>query len=299
MESALSGGKLSAETVSSYVSKLAFAQDITKSRSFASMAAKPSDSFAKLRRHYKSDATLKQTLTALLAGLRATKAPASRLTEWRALHSAVSKKAAAAHDGMITDGMKSKYVCWSKIVASELAARKRHGTLRESMDACLLALVTRLPPKRADFGELRVVKKAPRSGNAVVLPSAGAATLVLNDYKTSKSHGTLVESMTKGLTSVLRESLRRWPREHVFVSTTNGEPLSPGAYGAFVKAAMTRAVGKAIGPTMLRHIYISDIVAHSDAAAKQRAAVSMLHSSKEQAQYVVTLPGGRPVCPKA
>lgn len=295
LESALSAGKLSRETVSSYVSKLEFARGVTGSTSFASMSENPRRSFAKLRKHYSSDATLKQTLTAMLAAMRATKAPRERIADWRALHAAVAKKADAAHDGVVSDF--AKYACWTSIVAAERRARNKHSTLRDSMDACLLALVTHLPPKRADYGELRVSRKRPESGNALVMPSAGNATLVLHDFKTSKSHGVLVEKASSALTSVLRKSLERWPRDHVFV-TASGNPMTPGAFGAFVKAAMSRAVGKPIGPTMLRHIYISDVAIHGSKDSREKAAASMLHSTKEQAQYVLTLPGGRALCPR-
>lgn len=297
IESALSAGKLSRETVSSYVSKLEFARDVTGSKSFASMSGNPRRSFAKLRKHYSSDATLKQTLTAMLAAMRATNAPRERIADWRSLHAAVSNKADAAHDGVISDSAKSTYACWTSIVAAERRARNKHSTLRDSMDACLLALVTRLPPKRADYGELRVLKQRPRAGNAIVMPATGHATLVLHDFKTAKSHGVLVENASPSLTSVLRASLERWPRDHVFVMAS-GSPMSPGAFGAFVKGAMSRAVGKPIGPTMLRHIYISDVAIHGGDDSRKKAAASMLHSTKEQARYVLTLPGGRPLCPR-
>lgn len=297
LEKALSAGKLSPETVSSYVSKLDFALDVTGAKSFASMTANAGPSYSKLRKHYSSDATLKQTLTAMLAGMRATNAPRVRIANWRSLHAALAKKASAAHDGVISDAAKSTYVCWNKVVAAELRARNKHATLRESMDACLLALVTRLPPKRADYGELRVLKKRPPSGNALVIPPSGNATLVLHDFKTAKSHGVLSEETPAALTSVLRMSLKRWPRDHVFVSASGG-PMSPGAFGAFVKGVMTRAVGKPIGPTMLRHIFISDVAIHTSPDAREKTAASMLHSTKEQAQYVLTLPGGKPMCPR-
>lgn len=161
LEAALSSsGKLSRVTVDSYVTKLEYAIAITRSKSFTAMASDPVGSYAKLRKHYTSDGTLKQTLTALLAALRATGASpkSARVSKWRALHAAVSKKAAAIHDGVATKSMVEKYVCWSKIMAAEQSARKRHDTLQESMDACLLALLTRLPPKRADFGELSTLR---------------------------------------------------------------------------------------------------------------------------------------------
>ena len=73
--------------------------------------------------------------------------------------------------------------------------------------------------------------------------------------------------------------------------------MSPGAYGSFVKDVMTKYVGKPVGVTMLRHIYISDVVIHGDEASRKEAAAKMLHSVKEQKEYVILRPGGKAVCP--
>ncbi len=296
LERALSAGKLAPETVRSYVSKVEGAVRATGSASFAAMARAPAPSAAALLRAYPAAGTLKQTLTAILAAMRATGAAPGKLGEWRKHHAAASRRAAAGYDGVMSADTAARYVCWSAIRVAARKSAVKHATLQESMDACLLALVTELPPKRADFGDLRVTARDAGKGNRLVLPpGSGAATLVLSEYKTAKSFGVLREKCSARLTAVLRASLRKHPRSHVFVGASGG-PLAPSTFGKYVQEAMTRAVGKPVGPTLLRHIYISDVVAKAPEATRKAIAASMLHSVQEQARYVLTRPGGRAAC---
>ena len=280
---------VSDETRRSYALKQAFAVRVVGARSFEDMVARPERSVAKLRAHYGSTATLRQMLTAVLSGARALeKAP-----EWRKFHAELSREIASQKHGVLTPEMAAKYVCWDKIVEAAAAARG-HSTLVESLETVLLAMVTALPPKRADFGDLSINGS---SGNRLVLPRRGDATLILTEFKTSKAHGELVERCPARLTSVIRKSLGAWPRSRLFVAA-DGRPMSPSAYGAFVRRAMARRVGKPVGLTMLRHIYISDVVLGGDPGAKDAAAAaSMLHSTKQQRSYLVLRADGTPVCP--
>lgn len=285
--------KLSPETRRSYSNKVAFAQSIVGAKDFAAMVRSPT-AFAKLRAHYPSDGTLRATLTAILAGIRETRPSSPRLVAWRARHAEVSRAAAAKHTGVITAEQGRKYVCWRTIVAAA-GRQTSHATLDESQRTVLLAMLTEMTPKRSDYGELRVVAgEDAGKGNHVVV-RRGGADLVLAEYKTAKAFGTHTERLPRGAYARLRASLKAWPRKHVFVGADGG-PMTPSAFGGFVKRAMLAAVGKPVGPTMLRHIYISDVVRHRPEAERGAAARSMLHSDKEQAEYVLTRAGGRPVC---
>jgi len=282
--------KISEETRRSYAAKQAFAVRVAGARSFQDMVAHPARSVDKLRAHYgASVGTLRQVLTAVLAGARSM----DQAPEWRRIHAAISREVAAHKHGVLTPEMAAKYVCWEKIVAAARAARG-HATLAESLETVLLAMVTALPPKRADFGDLSVNGK---DGNRLVLPSRGDATLILTEFKTAKTHGELTERCPARLTAVVRTSLRAWPRSRLFV-TADGRAMSPNAYGAFVRKTMLRHVGKPVGLTMLRHIYISDVVLRSDPKTPDAAAAaSMLHSKKQQRGYLVLRGDGTPVCP--
>lgn len=293
---------LSPVTVRSYAGKVALALAASGAGSLREMAARPTASFARLRARYPKDSTLKQLLTAVLAAAAAdTAVPAACLARWRALHAAVARGAAAARTGELTPEQAGRYVCWAAIERAARDAERApgaHATLRASMATLLLSMVTRLYPKRADYGELAVVRPgAAAGGNRLLLPPRrGGATLVLTEFKTAAAHGEMTQPCGPAVTAQLRRSLARWPRRHAFVSAATGEPLSPGAYGRLVRDTLQAAVGEPVGVTMLRHIFISDVVVHK--GARERAAVArlMMHSTREQAAYEVTRRGGRAAC---
>lgn len=286
--------KLAPETRLSYTRKVDFAVKVSGAKDFDSMIRSDA-AYTKLRKYYRSDNTLKATLTAVLAGIREKSKTHAALPKWRTRHADVSKAAAKAKTGVLTKAVEKKYVCWCEIQAAAKKAAGKHATLEESMDAVLLALVTMIPPKRSDYGDVDVVARDEGTGNRVILPRSGTATLVLTEFKTAKSHGEHREPLPAKLASVMRKSIAKWPRKKVFVDADGGA-MSPGTFGSYVKAAMTRHVGKPVGVTMLRHIYISDVVVHMSDSSKTVAAKKMLHSVKEQKEYVITRAGGAPVC---
>ena len=286
--------KLSPETRLSYTRKVDFAVKVTGATDFDAMIRSDA-AYSKLRKYYKSDNTLKATLTAVLAGIREKSRSHASLPKWRTRHADVSKAAARAKTGVLTEDVEKKYVCWCEIEAAAKRAAKRHSTIEESMDAVLLALVTMIPPKRSDYGDVSVVTTDAGGKNRVVVPKSGPTTLVLTEFKTAKSHGVHREALPAALGSLIRKSLARWPRTKLFVDSSGGA-MTPGAFGSYVKAAMTRHVGKPVGVTMLRHIYISDVVVHMADGRRTETAKKMLHSVKEQKEYVITRSGGAPVC---
>lgn len=287
---------LSPETRLSYSRKVDYAVKISGTKDFDAMVRSDA-AYAKLRNYYKSDNTLKATLTAVLAGIREKSKTHPSLPKWRTRHADVSKAASKAKTGVLTKDVEKKYVCWCEIVAAAKKVANKHSTIEESMDAVLLALVTMIPPKRSDYGDVSVVARDTGDNNRVVVPISRRSpiTLVLTEFKTSKSHGEHRETLPAKLAAVIRKSLVAWPRKTLFVDTSGGA-MTPGAFGTYVKAAMTRHVGKPVGVTMLRHIYISDVVVHMSEGSKAIAAKKMLHSVKEQKEYVITRSGGAPVC---
>lgn len=79
-----------------------------------------------------------------------------------------------------------------------------------------------------------------RAYNCIVLPSDGVSTgtLIMNDYKTSKSHGTVKLTLPSSLVSILSDSLTRFPRTWFVPSTRDfSTPLHSSHASRFVKQA--------------------------------------------------------------
>jgi len=176
-----------------------------------------------------------------------------------------------------------------KVVAAQM---KKAGltTLRESMDYLQLLMVDDMAPKRADYGALPVLKKAPTvsRGNYVIVPArhSDPATLVMNDYKTAKYFGEYREEMPMSVSNALRASLLAFPREYVFVGR-NGDKMAEKAYGEAVKVTFRRRMGKDAGPNVLRHAYITQRCNPGQVTAAQRKEVAraMQHTVIQQMSY--------------
>lgn len=96
---------------------------------------------------------------------------------------------------------------------------------------------------------------------------------------------------------VLKESLRRYPRNHVFVGR-NGRPYeSNDAYGKFVERTFLELFGKATGPSLWRHIFISEKV-KADASEDKLEEITnlMLHGVNQQRRYRFADKEGKKAC---
>jgi hypothetical protein len=296
----------SPETLRSYLCKLRKAREVTGARDTRTMLAAPARSLAALRAHYTTPATLKQTLTVVLAVLahNSTWADAhpKAAAQWKEAHTQAARTAAL--DGKVTrfEAVAHKFVCMSDVVAARrrLRAAANSGTLAHTLTHLMLVFFSQVPPKRADYNELSVVPAGgaePRGGNYVLLSSSRAAELVMHDYKTAKRGGQAFrERLSRPAAAALRESLLAFPRKYVFPGRDGG-PMTAAAFSQFVIRQCRALFGKPVGVSQLRHAYVTDLFERGATAAEKRAAaVSMQHSSATQKTYVVRREDGAPVC---
>ncbi len=172
-----------------------------------------------------------------------------------------------------------------------------HAALADSLTLLLFSFYAHQVPKRADLGDVRVFATASEARaaraahpNHIILPVAGAsraeAVLVVGEHKTARRQGALLEPLTPAFVRDLRASLLAHPRDTLFV-TPAGAPMSPNQFTHFVRAAFRRLVGRATGPTMLRHAYVNERVkwAQTSEEELEELARRMGHTSKQQRQY--------------
>lgn len=173
---------------------------------------------------------------------------------------------------------------------------RRLSKERLSQDYLIMLLMIDVPPKRADFGKLVVIrppKALPKSGNYVVVPKAGAVTLVMHDYKTAKFYKKFEEELPGNVSDAIRESLKMFPRAHVFTGP-DGHPMKDKAYSEMVKRVFLRHTGKPAGINALRHAYITHMADHGKVTLGELKvmAKSMGHSTGMQNGYQLVEGGG-------
>ena len=208
-----------------------------------------------------------------------------------------------------TLAQREKYISFDDMasVISALAKSKDpHKTLELSMEYSLISMYAEITPLRSDFGRIRVYArdKERKDRNYVVVGAEGGEGgeggedadkyyFVINHYNKTQmgKDGTMKPSkhipITARLAGVFRESLQRWPRKYLFMSRRGNVLEKPAAYSKFVTSTYKKHFGKAVGTSMLRHIYVTEKVNanNQSVADRERIAESMGHSRHMQDLY--------------
>jgi hypothetical protein len=258
----------------------------------------PDTYYPKLQAVYPSLTTRKNMLTPLLAliredtELRTSMDMEEARTQWRKLHDDLHKhQDARIRRSEPADKQIAKYTSFEEIEAKyeELKKAGGHTTRRSSMHFVLLSILVHMRPKRADLGSVHIfVEQDPnrKDINYIVLRNKGISFLAMNLYKTSKHYATVEEDLPDGLKRDIVRSLKRWPREYLFVKE-NMEAMSNNTYSHFVSTTFEDLFGRGTGVSLLRHIYISEKLDLDNMTLEEQEeeARYMLHTSGLQRQY--------------
>lgn len=153
-------------------------------------------------------------------------------------------------------------------------------------DRLLLKMYSSIPPMRADFGAVAVYDKLPADHykNYIVLGKKGAK-LVISEYKTSKSLGTIILDLPMDLVREIRNSLNMFPRKFLFTDTY-GKPFTDNGFAKFVATRFKEIFNKPLTINILRHSYISSLD-FNNMSIKEKAEIGrvMGHSVLQQDRY--------------
>lgn len=278
-------------------------------------------SSARLAAYYSNVNTRKNMVTLLMALLRHSEALRTQVGEasiarWRQLHEdleAVQRVVAARSEP--SEEQAEKYTSFAEIEAKhdEILSKwpDPHATPLASQELVLLSLVRYTRPKRADFHNMRIfIDQDPGldSANYIVLRSPSTSSppsssrpanlarlpsyMVFTRYKTAKVYKRVEEELPGAFVRDLWTSLRRHPRDYLFVNKF-GRPLATNnAYSKFVMRTFEKLFGRATGPSLLRHTYISeklDPTQMSQGELEEEARL-MMHSKGMQDRYRWTKP---------
>lgn len=192
-----------------------------------------------------------------------------------------------------TEKQKENYVSFKEVETKliELAANMPYDTMEKNFQFLLLTFMVNVRPKRADLGNVQILKSIPRvmgQKNFIILKDQGNAQLYLNKYKTAYKYKTLIEPLNESLTQVLRASLDAHPRTFLFgYNGTNGTFVpyeKNNTYSKFVQRTFKKLFGKDTGVSLWRHIYVIERLNPSQVTGKEHleAARLMGHSINQQ-----------------
>jgi hypothetical protein len=288
-------------TKKSYSLKISKALEVTGCSSVERMLKSADTSLKKLEKHYPKNSTLKQTLTVIVSLISANpdwrdKNPRPS-SKWVTAHGSASRIMAEQRKFTKYEEVKNKFVCLEDIVKMKKRLKKaaNTGDLQDSLTYLLLVMCVDIPPKRADYNDLKMVTKEPFKGNYVIMHAENKMELVMHEYKTQREVA-YREMLPKQVSRDISASLDAFPRLYLF-SGSDGGCMTPSAYSQWVIRRFTALFGKGVGLSSIRHIYITDMYQrNATKAEKESVAKSMQHSVTMQKTYVVMKKSGKAIC---
>lgn len=170
--------------------------------------------------------------------------------------------------------------------------------MKANLQYVLLGMFLSIKPKRADLGDVYVslsgkIPKSYTSKNFILLENDTDAKLVLNQYKTKKIYGTLVESLPPEIAKVIRQSIELFPRKHLFVGLIGdgkGKPYSNNSYSQFVIRTCEALFGRKMGVAGWRHVFIGQHVDFNYGDRKAMAEAARLSGHSVPMQHMIYNP---------
>lgn len=303
---------LSDASIVSYRSQLLMLEGVTGVGLIESITKNVDKTYKKLQSKYASATSRKGILTAILSMY-------SHNPDLKKKHKAAHKAWVERHhnvqqveketrsDNRMTKEMADELPTSESInkaiknLGKELKANKfadDQEALTADQHHLLLCMMSMIPPKRNDLGNLKIYQKDGSSkkgamgenppGNYIILPAKGTAKLVMEEYKTAKTFGVHEEELPPELTSIIRDSLKRHPREYLFVGR-DMDGMKADAYRKFIKRVFLEQLGIETSINSIRHAYITLKADPNELTDAERAVIAkkMNHSLEMQGKYRV------------
>ena len=187
----------------------------------------------------------------------------------------------------MTERERKLFVRWPEILKAHEKLRVNVADFFDFQDYVIYCLYTLAPPVRLDYSPMRVLdsSEAPDTSGNYLLVSSDSMSFLFQSYKTANKYGAVTIPVPPKLQEVLREWLLLNPSGWLLCDKS-GLPLTEKYLGKQITEVMQKAVGKPIGASMLRHIYIS----HQRRGEKsyleqQEMAKAQMHSPKMSVLY--------------
>ncbi len=210
----------------------------------------------------------------------------------------MDRKNSRTAENVLSEKQQARYVSFERLVElkheleRDLGLKKLLRTTRISkhrMDELsfimYLKFVLEMPPLRNEYFSMTIARKIPETGNAVVR-SNNTWSIVMNDYKTSRTHGRYKEEIPRELGKVLTKFVKRLKdvdgRTYLF-QKPSGQPYSKSGFVKWLRRNFREHLGKDVSISLIRKAYVSHrFPADSSLKERREVARKMGHSVKEQ-----------------
>ena len=162
-----------------------------------------------------------------------------------------------------TEKQSKNYVDYDEVKDKYVALKKSmtvYDDKQSNLEFVLLACLINLRPKRADLGNVLIVRKPPTDDetfNYMVLDKS--PKLVINVHKTMHKHKAIIENINVELHEIVTHSLKAYPRKYLLVDNSGKPYTKNNSYTQFVRRVFSKYFGKNAGVSLWRHSFINQI----------------------------------------
>ena len=157
------------------------------------------------------------------------------------------------------------------------------------LDYMILSLYTLQPPRRNEFYNMKVIKNSSglNDSDNFLLWTPKKKEFIFQDYKTAGTYGTERVAVNAELEAVIRLYLKHW--QNIVRGGNNNFLVKFGNLNLEnsndITRRLNRILGKKVGASMLRHIYLTEKFGSTLTKMKETAE-AMGHSLSQQKEYI-------------
>jgi len=180
----------------------------------------------------------------------------------------------ATGNNLLTAAEEKNMVNWSLI-------KQTFSSIKNIRDKALVALYVLIPPRRLDYGLMKV-----GNGDNINFNYYTSGTMIFNKYKTDKTYGKQVIKIPIELKTIIDSYISEYKLKDgdLLFSSKNGEPYKN--FTPFINKVFKTYVGKNISVNVLRHSFISDYLKTTRSVNDMKNIANLMaHSSSEQKFY--------------
>ena len=155
---------------------------------------------------------------------------------------------------------------------------------KQNMEFLLFAVLMNMRPKRADFGNVKILTKHPvdkTKYNYIVINAE--SQFVLNIHKTSFSHNQIVDDLKK----YINLSLQYFPRQYLFIDSYGKQYINNHSYAEFFRRTFLKYFGKSVGVSPWRRIHNYEKLDYNTMSWKQLEYKANLMGTSVPQQFLV------------
>lgn len=264
----------------------------------------PNETFCELAKGgRRSEATTRRTYASIVLGVfkynpTQQKKHPEAFRRWSAAFKEADDTVREKYDTLAPSERQTEaFVPWERIlqIRDEIPDEEKNS----SQDYLVMAVYTMIPPVRSDLGDVRIWRSpanvdADKHANYLLIAEeTDDMTLVLTEFKTSKTRKPYSRQLPPQLCKAIADSLRDNPRKFLLVSPSTGKPFgNASTFSNYVARVLKRTLGtKHASINMLRHSFVTSLDFNKMTPRQiEETAAALMHSPDMMSRYRLWMP---------